>query len=133
MIMKTVVILGASENPERYSNKAFRILKERHYDIVPVNPSLDVLDEIPVVHSLSEAPRNPDVLTVYVNPLRSAELVGDILALAPKVVIFNPGAENPALGLRLHQAGIKTVNACSVVLLTTGRFEEATTPEKREI
>lgn len=125
--MKTVVILGASDNPERYSNKAFRFLREKHYGVVPVNPSLDMLEGVPVAHSLSEAPRNPDVLTVYVNALRSAELSNDILALAPKVVIFNPGAENPALGLRLHQAGITTVNACTVVLLTTGRFEEVTT------
>lgn len=131
LLMKTVVILGASENPERYSSKAFRILKERHYDVVPVNPSLDVLDGVPVVHSLSEAPRNPDVLTVYVNAFRSAELVNDILTLSPKTVIFNPGAENPALGLRLHQAGIHTIEACSVVLLTTGRFEEAVQAEPK--
>lgn len=129
--MKTVVILGASDNPKRYSNKVFRLLREKGYRVVPVNPSLDAIDEVPVIHSLSEAPRNPDVLTVYVNPLRSAELVDDILALSPKVVIFNPGAENSALDLRLHQTGIRTANACSVVLLTTGRFEEATTSEKQ--
>ncbi len=123
MTMKTVVILGASDKPERYSNKAFRLLREKGYRAVPVNPSLDMLDEVPVVHSLPEAPRSPDVLTVYVNPLRSAELAGDILALAPKTVIFNPGTENPELDRRLREAGIRTVNACSVVLLTTGRFD----------
>lgn len=123
MIMRTVVILGASDKPERYSNKAFRLLREKGYRAVPVNPSFDMLDEIPVVHSLSEVPRNPDVLTIYLNPLRSAELADDILALGPKTVIFNPGTENPELDRRLRKAGIRTVNACSVVLLTTDRFD----------
>lgn len=121
--MKTVVILGASDNPERYSNKAFRLLVEKGYRTVPVNPSLDTLDGVPVVHSLTDVPENPDVLTVYVNPLRSTDLTDDILALAPKTVVFNPGAENPSLVARLREAGIVTIEACSVVLLTTGRFE----------
>ncbi len=126
MIMKTVVMLGASDNPDRYSNKAFRILREKNHDVVPVNPSLDTLEGVRVAHSLSEAPRNPNVLTVYVNAIRSTELSSDILALAPRTVIFNPGAENSELDRRLREVGIKTLNACSVVLLTTGRFEEVT-------
>ena len=42
---KNVVILGASNKPDRYAYKAFRMLREYGYDVVPVNP---VLDEIEV-------------------------------------------------------------------------------------
>lgn len=123
--MKTVVVLGASDNPERYSNKAFQLLLERGYYAVPVNPSLERLGDTPVAHTLAEIPKHPDALTVYVNPTRSTELGDAIIDLLPKVVIFNPGAENPELVIRLQDVGIRTIDACSVVLLTTGRFEEA--------
>lgn len=127
--MKTVVILGASDKPERYSNKAFLLLKERGYAVVPVNPMLGALGDIPVVHALGEVARNPDVLTVYVNPERSTSLADDILALAPRTAIFNPDTENDALEARLAAAGTKVVRACTVVLLKTDAFDGAVTKE----
>lgn len=121
--MKTVVILGASDKPERYSNKAILLLKEKGYDVVPVNPTLETLEGIPVVHTLADAARHPDVLTVYVNPERSTAMAAQILALAPRVAIFNPDTENDALESQLAAAGIRIVRACSVVLLKTDAFE----------
>lgn len=123
--MKTVVILGASDKPERYSNKALLLLKEQGYDIVPVNPTLEILEGMPVIHALDDVARHPDVLTVYVNPERSTAMADQILALAPRVAIFNPDTENDALESRLAAAGTRTVRACSVVLLKTGSFESA--------
>lgn len=123
--MKTVVILGASDKPERYSNKALLLLKEKGYDVVPVNPTLGTLEGMPVVHALADVARNPDVLTVYVNPERSTAMATQILALAPRVVIFNPDTENDTLESRLVAAGIRIVRACTLVLLKTDTFESA--------
>lgn len=127
--MKTVVILGASDKSERYSNKALLLLKEKGYDVVPVNPTLETLEGIPVVHALADVARHPDVLTVYVNPERSTAMMADMLALAPRVAIFNPDTENDALESQLAAAGVRIVRACSVVLLKTGAFESTVTPK----
>lgn len=119
--MRTVVILGASDRPDRASNALLTRLRSRGgYAPVPVHPALDAIDGVPVRHRLSEVPRGPDLLTVYVSPERSAALEADIVQLAPRKVIFNPGAENPALESRLAKAGIETENACSLVLLGQG-------------
>lgn len=116
--MKTVVILGASDKPGRASHALLaRMLGRGGYAPVPVHPALDAIAGIPVRHGLGEVPPHPDLLTVYVSPERSAALEADIVHLAPRKVIFNPGAENPALEARLEAAGIKTENACSLVLL----------------
>ncbi len=127
--MKTVVILGASDKPERYSNKALLLLKEKGYDVVPVNPTLEMIEGIPVVHALADVARYPDVLTVYVNPERSAALTDDILALSPRVAIFNPDTENDALESQLAVAGIRIVHACTLVLLKTDTFESTVIPK----
>lgn len=123
--MKSIVVLGASDKAERMSNRALTLLREHQYRVIPVHPSLENIEGLTVVHELSEIIDRPDALTVYVNPEHSSEMADAILRLNPRVVIFNPGAENPALGERLRAAGIRVVEACSVVLLTTGRFASA--------
>jgi predicted CoA-binding protein len=122
---QTVAILGASENPERFSHKAFYALKHHGHHPVPINPFIGTLDGTPVVGSLREVDEHIDTLTMYVNPRVSEELKDDILALHPARVIFNPGSESPILEKELRNAGIHVVEACTLVLLNSEKFEEA--------
>jgi predicted CoA-binding protein len=120
---RTVVILGASDKPERISNLLLRRLRVHGgFEVVPVHPALEAIDGVPVRASLAEVAPGPDLLTLYVGPERSAALEADIVALRPAKVIFNPGAENPRLEARLNEAGIATENACSLVLLGQGEL-----------
>jgi len=121
--MNTVVILGASDKAERYSNRAQKLLMEQGFSVVPVHPTLETVEGVPIVHILADVPRHPDVLTVYVNPEHSAALVDDIRAVAPKTVIFNPGTEHPGLESDLTASGIRVIRACTVTLLVTGQFK----------
>lgn len=123
---KTVVILGASEREERYANRAQRLLTEHGFHVVPVHPALPSVEDVPVVHDLADVDPEPDVLTVYVKPETSSELAEKILALRPRAIVFNPGTENPELETKLADTDTRVVRACTIMLLTTGRFEEVT-------
>ncbi|NLI29998.1 MAG: CoA-binding protein, partial [Nitrospiraceae bacterium] len=46
----------------------------------------------------------------------------DILRIKPFRVIFNPGTENPAAYGPLRSAGIEPLEACTLVMLSTGQF-----------
>ena len=118
----TVVVLGASDKPQRYSNMAVRLLKELGYRVIPVHPRLDEIEQIPVAHHLSEIRDTAHTLTMYVGPLRSTALADDILALKPGRVIFNPGSESDALEERLKENDIPTIRACTLVMLQSGQF-----------
>jgi len=118
----TVVVLGASPKPERYSNKAVRLLTEKGHHVVPVRPGVDSIEGLPAVGTLAEVAGEVDTLTVYVSGNVSAGMERAILDLAPRRVIFNPGAENPQLRTSLVAAGIETVEACTLVMLGTGQF-----------
>ncbi len=120
-----VAVLGASPKPDRYSNKAIRLLREHGHEPMPVNPAYDEIEGFPVVRQISElVPGSVDTLTMYVGPDRSAALTEDIVQLKPKRVIFNPGAENRELAERLRAEGVHVVEACTLVLLNTGQFGE---------
>jgi uncharacterized protein len=117
-----VAVVGASENPHRYAFRALRLLRENGYTPVPVSRSGKDMLGFPGYASLAAVPVPIDTVTIYVSPERQTQLIQDILAVRPRRVIFNPGAENPDAYPGLAQAGVEAVEACTLVLLTTGQF-----------
>ena len=122
MAAQTVAVLGASNNPDRYSNMAIRRLRDAGHRVIPVNPALDEIEGLAVAKSLGEIKDPVDTLTLYVGPQRSVPMIDDILRLAPNRVVFNPGTESEELAAALDEANIPHVNACTLVMLQTGQF-----------
>ena len=117
-----VAILGASDKPDRYAYLAFALLREKGHQVFPVNPHLDQIDGVKAAHSLKDLSENIHTVTVYVNKSRSDVVLKDLIALGPKRVILNPGAENDTLEEAARVAGIEVLKACTLVLLRTNRF-----------
>ncbi len=122
MKQERVVILGASDKPERYAHKAQLLLKQHGHEVVPVHPRLTEIEGVPVLPDLKAVTGPVDTLTLYVNPQVSSAAAADILALKPARVIFNPGTENAGLQTQLSAAGIAWEEACTLVLLHTGQY-----------
>lgn len=119
-----VVILGASDRPDRSSFKAQRLLMDAGHRVFPVSldgkpvlrePGYMRLDELPVAARI-------DTVTVYLRPELQEPLIDDLVELKPRRVIFNPGAESESSNAKLREAGIETVDACTMVMLRTGQF-----------
>ncbi|HMO51968.1 MAG TPA: CoA-binding protein [Kiritimatiellia bacterium] len=118
-----VAVLGASPKPERYANQAVRLLREFGHDVIPVTPAHTEVAGVPAAPNLEALPEGGvDTVTVYVSPAHSATMTSALLRLRPRRVIFNPGAENPALAEALRHAGIEVEDACTLVLLRLGAF-----------
>jgi len=120
--MANVAVVGASPNEERYSNKAVQLLKEKGHTPIPVAPKYERICDEPVRASLRDVPEEVDTVSMYVSPARQDPVIDEIVERAPRRVIFNPGAENPAAYERLRASGIDVVEACTLVLLKTGQF-----------
>lgn len=117
-----VVVLGASDDPERYSHRAFELLARKGHEPVPVHPKLKEIEGVRVFNRIEDVKGEVDTVTVYVGPERSASLVDSIVALKPRRIIANPGAESAAIRDASERAGIQYVEACTLVLLATGQF-----------
>ncbi len=116
---RIVVIAGASDKPDRTSHQLLTRLRARaRYQPVLVHPRLKEIDGLPVLPSLAQVPPDPDVVSLYVNAQASSAMESDLKRLRPGTVVFNPGAENPALMESLRRDGIGTEEACSLVLLS---------------
>ena len=119
---RTVVVLGASPKPVRYSYQALKLLNDKGYRVIPVHPKAQQIEHLPVLRDLASVREPVDTLTVYMGPDRVRDLIGAIVDLRPGRVILNPGAESRELEQALHLAHIPYEHACTLVLLRTGQF-----------
>lgn len=117
---KTLVI-GASENPERYSNKAIRSLLIHNHTVVALGLKKGSVEGVSF-HTEKEQFKNIDTVTMYVGLRNQPEYYSYIIGLKPRRVIFNPGTENPEFSAQLKSAGIVSEIACTLVLLATGQY-----------
>ena len=117
-----VAVLAASNKPDRYSYKAMKRLAEKGHASLPVHPDLDEIEGKAVYENLRDIADPVDTITVYVSPSRSSRIADDIVAHRARRVIFNTRAENPTLSGRLRAEGVEVLEACTLVLLSTGQF-----------
>ena len=119
---ENVAVLGASSNPERYSNMAVRMLTAHGHRVIPVNPALKEVEGLPCRPGLNGVEKRIDTLTVYLKPALTEPMIDDIVALRPGRVILNPGSESEPLEAALRKEGIAVERACTLVLLRTGQY-----------
>ena len=121
MESKRTLVLGASSKPERYSNKAILRLVEAGHPVVAVGLRKGDIAGTPIVPAIPEG-LAIDTVTMYMNAQNQESWEQRILVLAPKRIIFNPGAENERLAKLALAQGIEVVEGCTLVMLSVGTF-----------
>jgi predicted CoA-binding protein len=119
--MKKTVVLGASENPARYSYLAVQKLERYGHPVVAIGKKAGKVGSIPVTTERTEE-KDVDTVTLYLNPGLQRQYYDYILSLHPKRIIFNPGTENDELQQLAKENGIQPLEACTLVLLGTGQY-----------
>lgn len=118
---KVTLVLGASVHPERYANKAIKMLRAHGHTVVGVGRETGTVNDVNIQHDIP-ADLHPYTVTLYINPRIQKEYYDKVLALKPKRVIFNPGTENPDFEAMLQLNNIQPLEACTLVLLSTGQY-----------
>ncbi len=119
--MKKTLVLGASDNPSRYSYLAINRLRSKGHEVVAVGRKETSVKDV----KIEKLPANfsdINTVTLYLNPKNQKEYYNYILSLHPKRIIFNPGAENEELADLARKNGILPLEACTLVLLSTDQY-----------
>lgn len=118
---KATVVIGASTDPEKYSNKAIRSLQDHRITVY----GLGIKEgEVNGLHIETKRPQiqNVHTVTLYVGPKNQADWIPYIYSLHPKRIIFNPGTENKEFFEEARSKGIECSEACTLVLLSIGNY-----------
>ena len=118
---KKTLVLGASDNPARYSNLAIQRLRNHGHPVVAIGRKNTKVGDV-IIDKEKQPAEDIDTVTLYLNPTHQQEYYDYILSLKPRRIIFNPGTENDTLAVLAKQNNIQTLEACTLVMLSTGQY-----------
>lgn len=118
---KVTVVIGATNNPERYSFKALHALLNHHLTVIPLGVKNGSVGGLEIIN---DKPKLDDVdtVTLYINSTVQKSWEDYILSIHPKRIIFNPGTENIDFMEKARKQGIEVLEACTLVLLATNQY-----------
>ena len=120
--MKKTLILGASTNPGRYAFMAAQRLQSKGFPIELLGKKDGEVAGEKIKTTTEAISKDIDTVTVYLNEQNQSEYEDFLLKMKPKRVIFNPGAENLELEMKLEKQGTEVLEACTLVMLGTGQY-----------
>jgi predicted CoA-binding protein len=118
---KKTLVLGASENPSRYSFLAINSLRRHQHPVSAIGRKNGKVLDVDITTEKKPL-ETIDTITLYLNPMHQKEYYDYILSLRPKRIIFNPGTENAELYDLAKSNGIQPLEACTLVMLSTGQY-----------
>lgn len=113
--MKTVAIIGASGNRNKYGNKAFRAFQQQGYTVYPVNLSETEVEGVRAYRSILDVPVRPDMISVYIPPAELLKILPDIAVKGCDELWLNPGTESPEVLAEAERLGLNAIQACSIL------------------
>lgn len=110
-----VVVIGASNNRAKFSNRAIRAYLKRGYEVIPVNPKEQQVEGLRAYPSIRDVPGPVDRVSVYLPPRVTLTVLEEIAEKAPKELFLNPGSESEEVVEKAEALGLKPILACSIV------------------
>ena len=118
---KKTLVIGASEKPERYSNKAIKLLRRYGHPVVALGLRKGKVADVDIETGFPEF-NDVHTVTMYIGAARQPQYYEYILKLKPERIIFNPGTENYEFEEMAEIQGVNAVENCTLVMLSSGLF-----------
>lgn len=115
------LVLGASPNPLRFSQKMVKSLIRHGYEAVPLGirqgdiAGIEILTGKPVLEDIH-------TVSIYLSPQKQKEYYDYILKMNPKRIIFNPGTYNQEFIDLAGKKDIPVVTDCALIMLNKGIY-----------
>jgi len=113
--MKTVAVIGASNNRNKFGNKAFRAFQAEGHKVIPINPNEQSVEGVATYPSVMQVPEKIDMATVYVPPDIGITLLDGFEKKQIAEIWINPGAESDELIAEARRRKLNVIEACSIV------------------
>jgi predicted CoA-binding protein len=108
---RTIAMIGASDRPDRPSNRVMKFLQDQGYRVIPVNPQITgehVHGEY-VWRELAQIGEPIDIVDIFRRPEAAGEAVDAAIAIGAKAVWMQIGVINEEAASRAEAAGLQVV------------------------
>jgi hypothetical protein len=115
---KTVAVIGASSNRNKFGNKALRAFARQGFHVIPIHPVEPEVEGHKAYASVLDVPGRIDIATVYVHADAGVQVMEQLAQLdGVDEIWLNPGADDDAVVARARELGLKTIQACSIIAI----------------
>ena len=94
---KRFAVVGSFRNESKYAYRILKTLKEKGYEVYPVNPSLGEVDGLTCYPSVKDIPDSVDVVDIVTPPQITEKIVRECKEKGISKVWIQPGAENKTI------------------------------------
>ena len=94
MQQKRFAVIGATDNPKKYGNEIVKNLKNRGYEVYPVNPRLKEVEGLKAYAKLSDIPVRVDVVDFVVPPQVTEKILEECREIGLNRIWLQPGSES---------------------------------------
>jgi len=121
---KVVAVIGASNNRDKFGNKALRAFERQGYTVIPINPHESEVEGHKAYPTVLDVPGDIDMATVYVQPAVGVLVMEQVARKSIPEVWLNPGADDDVVVARARELGLNPIQACSIIGIgeSPGRF-----------
>ncbi len=113
--MKTVAIIGASNDRAKFGNKAVRAFLQQGYTVYPVNLKETEIEGLSAYQNIRDVPVRPQMVSVYLPPPVLLKILPEIAARGCDELWLNPGTESDEVLAEAERLGLNVIQACSIV------------------
>ncbi|MEP6916929.1 MAG: CoA-binding protein [Acidobacteriota bacterium] len=114
---KTVAVIGASSNRDKFGNKALRAFERQGYTVIPINPTETLIEGHKTYASVLDVPGAIDMATVYVPAEAGVQVMEELAQKVVGEVWLNPGADGREVVARARELGLNVIQACSIIAI----------------
>jgi len=111
--LKNVAVVGMSKHPEKAAHFVPKYLTEQGYNIMPINPTADMILDRKCYSSVTEIEQPIDIVDVFRPSDQVLPFVEEAIKMKPKIIWLQEGIHNSEAEELARNQGIKVVfNRC---------------------
>jgi hypothetical protein len=114
--LEALAVVGASRKRVKFGNKAYRDLKAKGYNVVPVNPTAETIEGDRCYRDVASLPKNVRGLVLVVPPVIAERIVPQAKAAGVTHIWMQPGAESKTAVASCRENGLTAIDGQCIMM-----------------
>jgi len=109
LAQRTIAVVGVSRDRKKFGNVVYRLLREKGYRVLAVNPNMDEINGEPCYPEVNALPDGVDGVITVVPPAQTNQVVAEVAAQGIGRIWMQQGSESETAVQFCESHGISVI------------------------